>query len=321
MDGEITGITHVQVEVEDDSGVGKLVDVYPTVQVVSQESYEALKNIENATQQVRTKYYRQTYRPAWEQMPDFAGWLKGVEGEPTRAFCIYCQKTLHAHRLSLLKHTCTIRHQKAAQMHQMRKKKSMKTLSHQENETIILKDDLNNVDDVHEEEEDDVIEYTEYAMEEGGSEDKTITEFEQDQLEDEEEEEDAETIQLTQNFSASPSKEDSVPPISTQVTDSVRGVPISGLQVSLYQLIHGRWTYINEGFTNHNGWFSKFLDGINFTAGRYKLHYDVDRYFESKKQESLYPFIEIVFDYKGTNSNYHIPLILSPNGYTTYKGS
>lgn len=46
-----------------------------------------------------------------------AGWLKGVKGEPTRAYCTYCSKTLHAHRLSLLKHTCTIRHQKAAQIH------------------------------------------------------------------------------------------------------------------------------------------------------------------------------------------------------------
>lgn len=51
----------------------------------------------------------------------FVGWLRGVQGEPTRAFCTYCQKTLHAHRLSLLKHTCTIRHQKAAQLHNTRK--------------------------------------------------------------------------------------------------------------------------------------------------------------------------------------------------------
>lgn len=49
-----------------------------------------------------------------------AGWLRGVQGEPTRAYCTYCQKTLHAHRLSLLKHTCTIRHQKAAQLINLR---------------------------------------------------------------------------------------------------------------------------------------------------------------------------------------------------------
>lgn len=43
------------------------------------------------------------------------GWLKGVPGEPNRAYCLYCDKSLHAHCLSLLKHTCTIKHTKAAQ--------------------------------------------------------------------------------------------------------------------------------------------------------------------------------------------------------------
>ena len=103
-------------------------------------SYEPL-GLTNSSNIVRGKYYKQTYRPAWEQMPDFKGkmkpikpalcylyltvfvkgWLRGVVGEPTRAYCTYCQKTLHAHRLSLLKHTCTIRHQKAAQIHNTRK--------------------------------------------------------------------------------------------------------------------------------------------------------------------------------------------------------
>lgn len=45
----------------------------------------------------------------------FSGWLKGVPGEPNRAYCLFCKKSLHAHRLSLLKHTCTLKHTKAAQ--------------------------------------------------------------------------------------------------------------------------------------------------------------------------------------------------------------
>lgn len=83
------------------------------------------------------------------------------------------------------------------------------------------------------------------------------------------------------------------PPISTHVLDTSKGQPVSGLQVSLYKLIEGRWTYINEGLTNPEGRFANFLDRNDFTSGRYKLHYDVDRYFESRKQESLYPFIEV----------------------------
>lgn len=88
-------------------------------------------------------------------------------------------------------------------------------------------------------------------------------------------------------------------PVSTQVTDTSRGVPVSGLQVSLYKLIDGRWTYMNEGITSTNGRFSQFLERSDFTPGRYKLHYDVDRYFESRKQATLFPFIEVsIFEEK-----------------------
>lgn len=262
------------------------------------------------------RYYKQTYRSAWEQMPDFAGWLKGVEGEPTRAFCIYCQKTLHAHRLSLLKHTCTIRHQKAAQANLIKKTKmncntsETTMLSHPDSETQDSADD-----------EDALVEYADSTpsnMDEIESSDMNQITHEPSEDEDGTKEI-VETIipdfhQYTQPI------EEPKPPISTEVIDSTKGVPAAGLQVSLYKLIEGRWTYINEGFTNYSGRFDKFVDRTNCTLGRYKLHYDVDRYFESKKQESLYPFIEIVFDIKGKNANYHIPLILSANGYTTYKG-
>lgn len=84
------------------------------------------------------------------------------------------------------------------------------------------------------------------------------------------------------------------PPISTHVLDTSKGNPVSGLQVSLYKLIDGRWTYINEGITNTDGRFANFLERSDFTTGRYKLHYDVDRYFDVRKQDSLYPFIEVI---------------------------
>lgn len=93
------------------------------------------------------------------------------------------------------------------------------------------------------------------------------------------------------------------PVISTHVLDTSKGQAVAGLQVCLYKLIDGRWTYINEGLTNPDGRFSNFLSRDDFTAGRYKLHFDVDRYFELRKQESLYPFIEVKFYYFYQNSN------------------
>lgn len=68
---------------------------------------------------------------------------------------------------------------------------------------------------------------------------------------------------------------------------------MTGLQVSLYKLIDGRWTYINEGVTNTSGKFYNFVERNDFQPGRYKLHFDVDRYFEGRKQNTMYPFIEV----------------------------
>lgn len=237
----------------------------------------------------RGKYYKQTYRAAWEHMPDFKGWLKGVEGEPTRAYCTYCHKNLHAHMNSLLKHTCTIRHQKAAQLNSARKSKI----------AINMKESIS-----------------------GNEDDKDVSN-EESELEEEDDERSRELKPISESTADQnveiklfPEK----PPISTQVMDMMKGKPISGLQVSLYKLIDGRWTFVNEGMTNSTGKFSEFMDRPDFTNGRYKLHYDVDRYFEAKKQETIYPFIEIIFN-AGCTESHHIPLLLSPFGYTTYKGT
>ncbi|KAG5876114.1 hypothetical protein JTB14_013693 [Gonioctena quinquepunctata] len=251
------------------------------------------------------KYYKQTYRPAWEQMPDFKGWLKGVEGEPTRAFCTYCQKTLHAHRLSLLKHTCTIRHLKAAQIYTAKKNKTihvkkLDSIAGVKEKMVNLNEDLMN------------------ESEEVESPDMEDGDIDDDEDEDGENQNSME-FQMGQKDPLQKSVVTETPPISTQVTDMCKGKAVSGLQVSLYKLIDGRWTYINEGLTNSSGNFSQFLDRCDFLPGRYKLHYDVDRYFEAKKQDTMYPFIEIVFDCTNFADSQHIPLLLSPFGYTTYK--
>jgi len=266
---------------------------------------------------VKGKYYKQTYRTAWESMPDFKGWLRGVQGEPTRAYCLYCQKTLHAHRLSLLKHTCTIRHQKAAQIHNIRKNKEQMA---QPQEVILGSSGSGNHEEGQGEEAEAIVEYAE--MEDG--------EQDEDDQEHEEVEEEEESIPL-ESLPVQFQKQfrqqivnpmaATKPPISTHVLDTSKGIPVAGLQVSLYKLIEGRWTYINEGITNPDGRFANFLERTDFTPGRYKLHYDVDRFFEARKQDTLYPFIEIVFDCRAPNDHYHVPLLLSPFGYTTYRGT
>lgn len=268
---------------------------------------------------INPKYYKQAYRQQWESMPDFKGWLKGVPGEPNRAYCTFCKKTLHAHRLSLMKHTCTLKHTKAAQKiyaleseHMDVAKADMEGTSEEISITpevteveiignVVLedgKDDENEEADGESRENDGVLS----AIAEEAEETTSLS---------------PKKMARTEMTTPQPSKG----PLSTHVLDTAKGNPVGGLQVSLYKLIDGRWTPISEGLTNPDGRYANFIQRSDFTAGRYKLHFDVDRYFELRKLESLYPFIEIVFDVKSPQDHYHVPLLLSPFGYTTYRGS
>ncbi|XP_003693777.2 LOW QUALITY PROTEIN: uncharacterized protein LOC100869428 [Apis florea] len=518
----------------------------------------------------KTRVYTQRYRKEWEQMPDFKGWLTSVPFQPTRAYCMYCKKNLHAHRLSLLKHTCTMKHQRAALLHEAEEKKK----------AAARKANIGEEVEVEEVEEIEAIEHTQTEIEENEDEVEYVVErLETDdeldeaqikdpsedvgaEVEDEEEEEDEEdvshlqmpsdeedvkhsikkikiervencedslteamdhmqseyleetdnhgTVQMEmvvesedqsnsemQVVSILPDTEDSnkespkesrengrtirrndgkldrksakllqdeckqqgdsgimmacplpilgtayqinssvasntntigvlqpvntipiapaqnktitltsggktltltggtfqpgtqyvlsklkgkfptlvmadkktaiaanqaedatkgvqitkdqlavastsyqspkkhvllktiksptikKPRISTHVVDTSKGLPIGGLQVSLYKLMDGRWTFLNESNTSPNGRCVDLVDNmkVNFTAGRYKIHFDVDKYFTLRRIETMYPFIEIVFDVKNPAGHYHIPVLLSPFGYTTYRGS
>ncbi|XP_023709141.1 uncharacterized protein LOC111865393 isoform X2 [Cryptotermes secundus] len=280
------------------------------------EGENSIQKSDRFVSKVNPKYYKQAYRTEWESMPDFKGWLKGVPGEPTRAYCLFCKKSLHAHRLSLLKHTCTLKHTRAAQKNFALKdgtevdgKVAMEGLG--TSEEILTQPHITEVEVV----ENVVIADANVPEDGSTAEDKgglpqTAEEFGEA------------AITPKKRMTRSEMTTSQVGgPLSTHVLDTARGNPVGGLQVSLYKLIDGRWTHISEGLTNPDGRYSNFIQKADFTAGRYKLHFDVDRYFELRKLESLYPFIEIVFDVKSPQDHYHVPLLLSPFGYTTYRGS
>nr|XP_031828128.1 serine/threonine-protein phosphatase 6 regulatory subunit 3-like [Nomia melanderi] len=514
----------------------------------------------------KTRVYTQRYRKEWEQMPDFKGWLTYVPLQATRAYCMYCKKNLHAHRLSLLKHTCTMKHQRAALLHEAEEKKKALTQklngeeeveveigeidapesvqveveeNDEEVEYVVERletddeldesqikdpnDDGDEVEEEEEEEEEDVSnlqmpmddddvkssikkikieradnsedplaeamdhmqsEYLEEPENQGDVQMEMVVESEDQAnsdiqvvtilpdgedsnkespkdsrengktirrgesktdrkssklLQDGKQQGDSEimvacplpilgtayqinssvtsppntigvlqpvntipiapaqskTITLTSGGKTltltggtfqpgtqyvlskfknkiptlvladrktaiaanqtedapkgvsvnkdqmavagtsyqSPKKHVLVktvkssvskkPRISTHVVDTSKGLPVGGLQVSLYKLMDGRWTFLNESNTFPNGRCLDLVDNMkaNFTAGRYKIHFDVDKYFTLRRIETMYPFIEIVFDVKDPAAHYHIPVLLSPFGYSTYRGS
>ena len=83
-----------------------------------------------------------------------------------------------------------------------------------------------------------------------------------------------------------------------------------------------KWVCIDEKTTDSNGRVKDFLlqDGKTDNKGIYKLTFHTEPYFKSQDKESFYPFIEVVFEIKD-NSHYHVPITLSPYGYSTYRGN
>ncbi|TRY67374.1 hypothetical protein TCAL_12091 [Tigriopus californicus] len=113
-------------------------------------------------------------------------------------------------------------------------------------------------------------------------------------------------------------------PISSHVLDTSAGVPGRDIPISLWKLNQqdGKWLVVgNRQSTNNDGRASAFLTWDDFTIGVYKAHFEVAPYFQGKNQESFFPFCEIVFEVKNADQHYHIPLLLSPFSYTTYRGS
>ncbi|WP_300811761.1 hydroxyisourate hydrolase [uncultured Bacteroides sp.] len=110
--------------------------------------------------------------------------------------------------------------------------------------------------------------------------------------------------------------------LSSHILDINQGKPATGVKITLEkQDKDDHWTVIDEKTTNPDGRVKDFLerDG-NDHKGIYRLTYHVAPYFEAQKQSTFYPFIEVVFEIKD-NNHYHVPITLSPYGYSTYRGS
>lgn len=108
--------------------------------------------------------------------------------------------------------------------------------------------------------------------------------------------------------------------LSTHILDISKGQGASNVVVQLEKLDGKKWIAIDESKTDSNGRIKEFLKMKTSNVGVYKLIFMVKPYFESQKLESFYPFVEVVFEIKD-NEHYHVPITLSANGYSTYRGN
>jgi 5-hydroxyisourate hydrolase len=111
--------------------------------------------------------------------------------------------------------------------------------------------------------------------------------------------------------------------ISTHVLDTARGTPAKDVPVRLERKgASGKWSLLAAAHTDPDGRCGQLLpENKILSPGLYRLVFDTASYFATLKIDALYPLVEITFQVLEGESHFHIPLLLSPNSYTTYRGS
>lgn len=102
--------------------------------------------------------------------------------------------------------------------------------------------------------------------------------------------------------------------ITTHVLDTAQGKPASGIPVRLELREPDGWTLIGDGLTDADGRLRTLVRGA-LRAGRYRL------IFETRAVSAFFPEVSISFEVADAAAHYHVPLLLSPFGYSTYRGS
>ena len=109
--------------------------------------------------------------------------------------------------------------------------------------------------------------------------------------------------------------------ITTHILDTTRGKPAQGVTIILSQQKGEDWNEMARGQTNADGRIADLLPKETLVEkGIYKMTFLTKPYFEAFQVNSFYPFVEICFDIQ-TSEHYHVPLLLNPFGYATYRGS
>jgi 5-hydroxyisourate hydrolase len=112
-------------------------------------------------------------------------------------------------------------------------------------------------------------------------------------------------------------------PITTHVLDTASGSPAAEVPVLLERKSHSAgWQLISEKVTDANGRIDDLMQsGDVFEAGHYRLSFDTGAYYLIQSMECFFPHITISFVVRDVEQHYHVPLLVSPFGYTTYRGS
>ena len=111
--------------------------------------------------------------------------------------------------------------------------------------------------------------------------------------------------------------------ITTHILDTSKGRPANGVLVVLeIRSQEGDWKVIGHGMTDMDGRLKELLPpDTPLDVAAYRLTFDTGAYFSAQNVESFYPEVSIVFNVREASEHYHVPLLLNPYGYSTYRGS
>lgn len=111
--------------------------------------------------------------------------------------------------------------------------------------------------------------------------------------------------------------------LSTHVLDTARGVPATGMPVTLErQEDSGQWRTLSSAQTDLDGRCGQLLpSGEESLPGVYRLIFSAGSYHAAQGIVGLYPSVQVMFSVREGETHFHIPLLLSPHGYTTYRGT
>ena len=110
--------------------------------------------------------------------------------------------------------------------------------------------------------------------------------------------------------------------ITTHVLDIAKGRPAAGVTVILEMRQAGEWSPIGRGETDGNGRLATLTEWRSVTPGTYRLTFDVGAYHRDQGiSVPFFPEATITFNVRDVSDDYHVPLLLSPYGYSTYRGT
>ncbi len=114
--------------------------------------------------------------------------------------------------------------------------------------------------------------------------------------------------------------------ITTHVLDISKGAPARGVHIKLERIVPGdtgqTWELVGDGETDIDGRLKTLVpDDVALTPNTYRLTFDTHAYARKNLFECFFPEVVIVFDVRDSSQHYHVPLLLSPFGYSTYRGS